>query len=145
MSARRIDVFEVFLLLLVQIPEHALAEDLGEADDGVQRGPQLVGHICQELGLVLAGDLELAALVLDLAVETRILDRERGLSREGLEQAHSFGGKAAQLLTPDYETTDHALFDEKGNGDERAVSQTAKDHLESGDRILALIQNVGHL
>ena len=34
-----------------------LLEHLGVPDDGVQRRPQLVGHVRQELRLVLAGDL----------------------------------------------------------------------------------------
>ena len=61
------DVVEVLLLPLVQLAEHPLGQHLGEADDGVQRRPQLVGHVGQELALVLACLLQLAALLFDLA------------------------------------------------------------------------------
>ena len=53
---------------------------------GVQRRPQLVGHVGQELGLVLAGDFELAALVLDLPEQPRVLDGQGRLGGEGPEQ-----------------------------------------------------------
>jgi hypothetical protein len=57
------------VLLLVQVSEHPFAQDLREPDDRVQRRPQLVGHVGEELGLVLAGDFELATLLLDLPEE----------------------------------------------------------------------------
>ena len=40
--------------------------ELGIAEDGVERGAQLVAHVGQELRLVLARDLKLAALLVDL-------------------------------------------------------------------------------
>ena len=60
----------------VNVPESAtdlfrnLAVDLvqdhfGKAQDPVQRGAQLVGHIRQELRLVAAGRFELLVLLLD--------------------------------------------------------------------------------
>ena len=39
-------------------PNSFCCKHLGEADDGVQRGPQLVAHVGQELGLVLGRDLQ---------------------------------------------------------------------------------------
>ena len=57
-----------------QPPEHPFAQHLGESDDRVQGRPQLVGHVGQELGLVLARHLELPALVLDLSEKPRILN-----------------------------------------------------------------------
>ena len=54
-------------LLLVDLAEHPLAEHLREADDRVQRRPQLVRHVRQELRLVPARGLELAALLVQLA------------------------------------------------------------------------------
>jgi hypothetical protein len=44
----REDVPEVLGLLLVHLAEQAVQEHLGEADDGVEGGPQLVGHVGQE-------------------------------------------------------------------------------------------------
>ena len=81
--SRGVDVLQILVLLLVQLAEHPLAQDLREADDGVQRRPQLVGHVGQELGLVLAGDFELPALVLDLEEQACVLDGQRRLGREG--------------------------------------------------------------
>jgi hypothetical protein len=75
--SRGMNVLEVLLLLLIELAEHTFRQDLGEADDGVERRPQLMGHVGEELGLVLAGDLELATLLLDLAEETRVLDGDR--------------------------------------------------------------------
>ena len=74
MRARRIGVLEVLFLPVVQLSKHPLRQHLGEPDDRVQRGPQLVGHVGEELGLVLAGDLKLAALVLDLQEQPSVLN-----------------------------------------------------------------------
>ena len=77
---------QVVVLLLVELAEQALEQHLGEADDRVERRAQLVRHVGEELRLVLVGDLELAALVLDLAEQARVLDRDHRLVGEGLEQ-----------------------------------------------------------
>ena len=53
------DVVEVLRLLFVDIADHPLAQHLREADDRVQRRPQLVRHVGEEVRLVLAGRLEL--------------------------------------------------------------------------------------
>jgi hypothetical protein len=85
MPARGQDVLEILGLLLVHVPEHPLGQDLREAEDGVQRGPELVRHVGQELRLVAAGRLEQPALVLDLMEEPSILDGESRLGGEGTE------------------------------------------------------------
>jgi hypothetical protein len=61
-------------------------QDLGEAEDGVEGRAQLVGHAGEELALRLVRALQLAVLLLDLAEEARILDRDHGLIGEGLDQ-----------------------------------------------------------
>ena len=53
-----------------------LQQHLGDADDRVERRAQLVAHVGEELRLVLARDLELPALLLDLAEQPRVLDRQ---------------------------------------------------------------------
>ena len=63
-----------------------LAQHLGQANDGVKRRAQLMAHIREELRLMLACNLELAALLLDLAEQARVLDREHGLGRKGLQK-----------------------------------------------------------
>src|SRR5439155_23841470 len=72
------------LLALVELAEHAIEHDLAVPDGRVQRRPQLVRHVREELALVAARDLERAALLLDLVEETHVLDRDRRLIREGL-------------------------------------------------------------
>ena len=71
------DVVEVLLLLRVDLAGDPLAEHLGEADDRVQRRPQLVGHVGQELRLVLAGRLELLVETLELVVHPVHVRRQR--------------------------------------------------------------------
>ena len=63
-----------------------LAQHLGQADDGVERRAQLMAHIGEELRLVLARNLECAALLFNLAEEARVLDREHRLGRKGLQE-----------------------------------------------------------
>ena len=60
------DVLQVLGLLIVDLAEHPFEEHLREPNDGVERGAQLVRHVGQKVRLVLAGNLELSALVLDL-------------------------------------------------------------------------------
>ena len=78
---------QVVVLLLVDVAEQALEQHFGKADDGVERRAQLVRHVGEELRLVLVRDLELPALVLDLAEQARVLDRDDGLVRERLRAA----------------------------------------------------------
>ena len=80
------DVAEVLVLAVVELAEHALQQHLREADHGVQRRAQLVRHAREELGLVLAGDLQLGGLGLELAEQLRVPHGERRLAREGLEE-----------------------------------------------------------
>ena len=63
-----------------------LLEHLGVADDGVQRRPQLVGHVRQELRLVLAAPRKLRVRLLELLEQPRVLDRDDRLIGERLEQ-----------------------------------------------------------
>ena len=71
------DVVEVLLLLRVELAEHPLAQHLREADDRVQRRAQLVRHVRQELGLVLARGLELPVEALELVVHPVHVGRQR--------------------------------------------------------------------
>ena len=91
MLARLQNVLQVIRLLLVDLAKHPLGEDLREADDGVERRPQPVGHVGQELGLVATGGLELPALRVELPEESGILDREHRLRGEGLEEVRDVG------------------------------------------------------
>src|SRR5262249_22133896 len=59
---------------------------LRKADDGVERRAQLVAHAGEELRLVFARQLQLAALVLDFIEQTHVLDRDSGLVGKGHHQ-----------------------------------------------------------
>ena len=61
-----------------QLARAVLAEQLGEADDRVERRPELVAHVGDELGLDLAGELGLDA--------GRLLGRARAMAQHGLAQ-----------------------------------------------------------
>ncbi len=79
-------VLQVLLLLVVELAEHALEQHLGEADDGVERRAQLVGHVGEELGLVPVGDLELLGLLAQLLEEAHVLDGDHRLVGERPQQ-----------------------------------------------------------
>ena len=68
MVPRRDDVIEVLRLLLVHRADHLVLQHLREADDRVERRPQLVGHVGQELRLVLTRRLELGVEAPQLVV-----------------------------------------------------------------------------
>ena len=71
------DVVEVLRLLLVHVADHSLAQHLREADDRVQRRPQLVRHVGEEVRLVLAGRLELPVEAPELVVHLVHVRRQR--------------------------------------------------------------------
>ncbi len=97
------DIGEVLGLLLVDLAEHPLGQHFGKADDGVERRAELVRHVREKLALVPARDLELPALVLDLAEEARVLDGEGGLRREGLQEVDDLRRELARRLAVDHQ------------------------------------------
>src|SRR5215510_5192177 len=73
-----VERFDVLLSRLSILPQH-----LADADDGVERGAQLVAHIGEELRLMLACLSELSAFFLDIVEQPHILDRNHSLVGEG--------------------------------------------------------------
>src|SRR5262249_42115989 len=73
---------------------------LGQTDDGIERRAQLVADAGEELRLVFARLSKLAALVLNLAEQACVLDRERRLGRERLQEMNGTLGEVARLLAP---------------------------------------------
>ncbi len=65
---RRADDVRVADLALGQIPVGVVLELLGQDEHAVERRPQLVRHVREELGLVLRRDGELLGLLLDQAL-----------------------------------------------------------------------------
>src|SRR5213078_425680 len=96
-------------------------QKLRVAEDGVERRAELMAHVGEELQLVAAGNLELAALVLDLVEESRVLDGERRLGREGLERLDDLRGEFARRL-PDEDQAPYGLvLPKEWHGERRPV------------------------
>ena len=70
----------------IQLAEHPLEEDLGEADDGVERSAELMRHVGEKLGLVVAGGFELAVRRLQLLEQADIFHGDHCLIGEDLQQ-----------------------------------------------------------
>src|SRR6516165_11930750 len=81
--------------LLGWLTVSTVRHQLGVAEDCVERRAQLVAHIGEELRLVLAGLFKLPALVLDFVKQPRILDCQRRLRCEGLDDVDGVLGKLA--------------------------------------------------
>jgi len=113
------DVLQVLVLLVVELAEHALDQHLREADDRVQRRAQLVRHVGQEFALVLVGDLELPALVLDLAEQARVLDGDRRLVGEGPQQRDLLVGERTGEVPHDVHRADPPSSQSIGADDRR--------------------------
>ena len=92
----------------LMLAEHPLEEHLGEPEHRVERRPELVGHAGEELRLVPAGELQLEALLLELAEELGVLQGQGGLARERLQQVERLLGEVAGPLAADDERPDDA-------------------------------------
>ena len=86
MLAVGVQAFEHLAHLVRRLAVDVVENELGVAENGVERGAQLVAHVGEELRLVLARDLELPALLVDLRKQVGVLDRQHRLGGEGLEQ-----------------------------------------------------------
>ena len=115
------------LCFSLRAPEHLREQHLREADDGVERRPELVGHVGEELRLVAVGHLELGALVGDLPEEPGVLDREGRLVREGAEQIDHLGGEFAGCAASHDESADDPVLAQEGHGEEGAESRPHHD------------------
>ena len=125
--ARGVDVEQVLELLVVDLAEHLLGEHLREADDRVERRAQLVRHVGEELRLVLVGQLELAALGLDLVEQARVLDRDHGLVGEGLQQRQLLVAERRRRVARDLDRADAAAFPEHRREGDREVAGRLRD------------------
>ena len=116
------DVADVLVLAVVEVAEHPLQQHVGEPDHRVERRAQLMRHAGQELRLVPAGDLELAAPHLQLPEHPRVVDGDRRLARERLEQLRGPVREGAGRLPPDDQRADDLLLPEQRNREQRAPS-----------------------
>ena len=106
MAAGAFDLLEVGNETFLAEIGRLFLQDLAVADDGVERRAQLVAHIGEELRLVLAGDFEFAALVLDLVEQPRVLDRQHRLRRERLDQIDGVLRERAGRAAADHQHAD---------------------------------------
>src|SRR6516162_3698767 len=130
MLAVVLDALEHPLRPIRQYPVDAVDQQFGIAEDRIQRGPELVAHIGEELRFVLAGERQLLALVGDLAEEARVLDCQYRLARQSLHQSHGLRGEFACPLPKQNDRPENALgtkqwHDQRGviTGSESKVAQ----------------------
>ena len=97
MLAVALDALEHGLRLLRRLAVDAVDDQLGVAEDGVERRAQLVAHVGEELRLVLARLGELAALVLDFVEQPHVLDRDHRLVGERRDQLDLLVGERFEL------------------------------------------------
>ena len=138
------DVAEVLRLLVVDLAEHALGQHFREADDRVERRAQLVRHVGQELALVLARHLELPALVLDLAEQPRILDGQRRLRGEGLEQLDHLRRELARAFCGYGQSAEQVVLAQQRYRQQRAIAQTEENFAHVA-LVAAIVGNVADL
>ena len=99
-----------FLNILWYIAVDLIKDQLGIAQNGVEGGSEFVAHVGEEVGLVFAGDLELAPLCLELAEKPCVLDCQGRLGGERLEEVNSFFLKLARCSAPNHQPTDEPVF-----------------------------------
>ena len=105
------------------VPVDPAQDHLVEPEDRVQRRPELVGHVGEELGLVAAGRLELLALVRDLSEQAGVLDGQRRLRREGLQDVDDLGRELPGRLPVEGQAADDLILAQQRHGEERAVAE----------------------
>src|SRR5262249_52064493 len=114
----------------------------GQSDDGVEGRAQLMAHAGDELRLVFARQLELAAFVFDLAEQACVLDSEHRLGCERLQEMNGILGKVARLLAPDHECSDDFVCAYQRHNKARTI---AGPHRDLSDRAWRLVADIGNL
>ena len=98
MPAIALHAIEHAARLLRHLAVDAVEDQLGIAEDGIERRAQLVAHIGEELRLVLARLRELPALVLDFVEQPHVLDRDHRLVGEGRDQLDLLVGERPHFV-----------------------------------------------
>ena len=93
-----VDGGEVLLLQVGDGAIDALEDDAGEADDGIERGAQLVGHVGKELGFKLVELTQLLGGFLLGFVEGGVFERGGSRVGEGHGQVELVGGEQALAI-----------------------------------------------
>src|ERR1700730_10137352 len=138
--ARRQDVVEVLLLVAMDLAEHALQQHLGEADDGIERRPELVRHVREEFALVSVGDLELMRLVLDLIEQAGVFDGDHRLIGERLQDLDLLVRKRHRPRRRDRDRADGVAVAQHRHGEDASEFVRLR---EAQERVLRVLTNVG--
>jgi hypothetical protein len=131
-AAARLDAFEDLPDALADVAVDVVQEQLRVAEDRVERGAELVTHVGEELGLVPAGDLELAALGLDLAEEPRVLEGQRRLRGERGQERDDWRRELAGSLAAHHEPADDPGLPPQRDGQERPVPRSDEEVAQAG-------------
>src|SRR5262245_53929811 len=115
---------------------------VSEPDNGIERRAQLMAHAGDELRLVLARQLQLAALVLDLAEQARVLDCQHRLRRERLQEMNGTLGKVTRLFAANYQRSHDFVRADQWN---REAGTIAGPHRDFSQRARRLVANIGDL
>src|SRR5215468_1032419 len=102
-----------------------------------------MGHVGEELRLVLAGDLELTALLLNLVEETNILECDHRLIRECLQQRYLALRERSRLSAVRGKRADGNPFAEERNTDRGPDARVASHFRVLTSRLRGL--GVGHV
>ena len=118
---------QVVVLAVVELAEHPLEQHLREADDGVQRGPQLVRHARQELRLVPARLRQVTALLLELLVQPGVGEGDGRLAGERLQELLGLGAERAGGLATHHHRADHPVSTEHRHCQQRPPAGVVQD------------------
>ncbi len=117
--------------------DRILLQHLAVADDGIERRAQLVRHVREERGLVLARDLELME-------QPRVLHGQRGLAGKCGHQIDDLSRKLARLGAGDRQGAHHLVLANHRHRQHR--SEAALDHEIAHTTVVgALDEDVRHL
>ena len=115
----------------------------GQADDGVKRGAQLVAHAGDELRLVLAGLRQLPVLILDFVEQPHVLDRNRRLVGEGLDQLDLLIAKWPHLGTRQRHDPDRGALAQQRNAEYGSIAAKCLSYLCPG--VIRIGQHIGNV
>ena len=122
------------LCLVRKLAVDPVDQQFGEAQNRIERRPELVAHIREELGLVAAGCLQLPAFLLDLAEQLRVLNGEHRLGRKGFHQVNDLLVEFTRLATPDDKRADDLVRPEQRNDQDAAIAGVEHDLLNGRRR-----------
>ena len=115
---------------------------LGQADDGVERRPQLMAHAGDEFRLALARFRELAARVLDFLEQPHVLDCDYRLIGKGGDQLDLLVGEWPHDRTRQHERANRISLAQQRNAEHGAK---ARSLLRLDPSVFRIGQNIGDL